>query len=59
MRFQTVEEYEKEIARVQAAMDKTDSEFLRRDYGKYMKRLQKEMRGVQSGKNRTNRRGRA
>ena len=45
MRFQTVEEYKKEIARVRAAMDKTDSAYLRRDYGKYIKRLEKEMRG--------------
>lgn len=35
-------EYQKEIARVQAAIDSTDSDFLRKDYGKYKKRLQKE-----------------
>ena len=46
-RFDTVAEYKHEIARVQAAIDKTDSICLRRDYGKYMKRLQKEMRGLQ------------
>ena len=44
MRFETVEEYKKEIARVQAAIDSTWSEFLRRDYGKYMKKLKKEIR---------------
>lgn len=52
MRYTTVAEYKKEIARVKAAMNSTSSDCLRRDYGKYLKRLQKEMRGVQSGKNR-------
>lgn len=46
MRFNTAEEYKKEIARVQAAMQSTSSPCLLRDYGKYMKRLQKEMRGL-------------
>lgn len=45
-RFDTVAEYKREIARVQAAIDKTDSLCLRRDYCKYLKRLQKEMRGL-------------
>ena len=40
--------YESAIARVQAAIDKTDSPCLRRDYGKYLKRLQKEMRGLRN-----------
>lgn len=44
MKFETVAEYKKEIARVQAAIDSTCSEFLRRDYEKYMKKLKKEMR---------------
>ena len=44
MKFDTVAEYKKEIARVQAAIDSTCSDFLRRDYGKYMKKLKKEMR---------------
>ena len=44
MKFETVAEYKKEIARVQAAIYSTCSEFLRRDYGKYMKKLKKEMR---------------
>lgn len=47
-RFDTVAEYKQEIARVQAAIDKTDSPCLRRDYGKYIKRLQKEMRGLRN-----------
>ena len=47
MRFNTAEEYSKEIARVQAAMQSTSSPCLRRDYGKYMKRLKKEMRVLQ------------
>ena len=44
MKFDTVAEYKKEIARVQAAIDSTCIEFIRRDYGKYMKKLRKEMR---------------
>ena len=42
MLLKTLSDYQSEIARVQAAIDSTDSEFLRRDYGKYKKRLQKE-----------------
>ena len=42
MILKTLADYEKEIARVQAAIDSTDSEFLRRDYGKYKKRLIRE-----------------
>ncbi len=44
MRYQTKSEYKKEIARVQAAIDSTDSDFLRNDYGKYLKRLKREMK---------------
>lgn len=44
MLFKTITDYEKEIARVQAAIDSTDSDFLRRDYGKYKRRLQKQAR---------------
>ena len=44
MLFKTLSDYEKEIARVQAAIDSTDSDFLRSDYGKYKKRLKREMR---------------
>lgn len=39
MRFQTVEEYTKEIARVDAAMASTTSQYLKRDLYKYKKRL--------------------
>jgi hypothetical protein len=46
MQYKTVAEYKKEIARVRAALDSTSSSCLRRDYGKYLKRLQKEMRGL-------------
>lgn len=35
----------KEIARVEAALEKTKSEHLRRDYEKYLKRLRAELRG--------------
>ena len=44
MNLKTLADYEKEINRVQAAIDSTDSEFLRRDYGKYKKRLQRQAR---------------
>lgn len=44
MQYKTVAEYKKEIARVKAALDSTSSDCLRCDYGKYLKRLQKEMR---------------
>lgn len=44
MRFQTVEEYKNEIARVDAAMEATTSKYLKRDFSKYKKRLVIEMR---------------
>ena len=46
MLLKTLSDYQKEIARVQAAINSTDSEFLRRDYGKYLKRLKREARGI-------------
>lgn len=39
MLLKTLSDYQKEIARVQSAIDSTESEYLRRDYGKYLKRL--------------------
>lgn len=50
MLLKTFADYEKEIKRVQAALDKTDSEFLRRDYGKYLKRLQRQARQFKRGR---------
>lgn len=44
MLLKTLADYQKEIERVQTALDNTDSEFLKRDYGKYLKRLKKRMR---------------
>ena len=44
MLLKTFADYQKEIERVQAAIDSTDSEFLKRDYGKYLKRLKRRMR---------------
>ena len=44
MALKTLADYQQEIARVQAAIDKTESEHLRRDYGKYLKRLHREQR---------------
>lgn len=41
----SISELRKEIARVEAAIAKTDSEHLRRDYGKYLRRLKGQMRG--------------
>lgn len=39
----TVADYANEIARVQAALDKTLSPKQKRDYGKYLKRLKREL----------------
>lgn len=44
MRFQTIKEYKQEIRRIDAAMKRTDSIFVHRDYGKYKRKLEKEMR---------------
>ena len=44
MKFETVEEYKKEIERVEKAMKSTNSFCLHRDYSKYKKRLEIEMR---------------
>lgn len=49
MIFKTITDYQREIARVQAAIDSTDSDFLRSDYGKYKKRLKREMRLLKMG----------
>ena len=42
MILKTLADYEREIARVKAALDSTDSPFLIVDYGKYLKRLKRE-----------------
>ena len=39
----TVVDYNHEIARVQAALNKTDSPKQKRDYGKYLNRLKREL----------------
>lgn len=44
MTLKTLSDYEAEIARVTAAIAKTNSEYLRRDYGKYKMRLLREVR---------------
>lgn len=44
--LKTLSDYQKEIGRVEAAIDKTDSEHLKRDYGKYLKRLKRQVRGL-------------
>lgn len=43
----TVTDYNIEINRVQTAMDKTSSPKQRRDYGKYLNRLKRELSGAQ------------
>lgn len=48
--LKTVSDYQKEIERVKAASRATHSEYLKRDYAKYVKRLQKEMRKVMYAK---------
>jgi hypothetical protein len=42
MILKTLADYEREIARVKAAIESTDSSFLIADYGKYLKRLKRE-----------------
>ena len=42
--LKTLEDYQKEIARVKDALRRTKSEYLKRDYEKYLKRLQREQR---------------
>lgn len=44
--LKTFEDYKKEIARVKDALQRTKSEYLKRDYEKYLKRLQREQRKV-------------
>lgn len=44
MTLKTLSDYEAEIARVTVAIAKTNSEYLRRDYGKYKMRLLREVR---------------
>jgi hypothetical protein len=41
----TISEIKKEIARVQVALANTQSEYLKRDYTKYLKKLQRELKG--------------
>ena len=43
----TVTDYNNEISRVQTAMDKTASPKQRRDYGKYLNRLKRELGDAQ------------
>lgn len=43
----TVTDYNNEINRVQTAMGKTSSPKQRRDYGKYLNRLKRELSGAQ------------
>ena len=43
----TVTDYNNEINRVQTALDKTTSAKQRRDYGKYLNRLKRELSGAQ------------
>ena len=37
------EDIAKEIMRVEEALEKTDSRYLKKDYGKYLKRLYREL----------------
>ena len=41
--------YEIEIGRVRAALQKTTSEKLKRDYGKYLKKLHRERKKLSNG----------
>lgn len=44
MLLKTLSDYKKEIERVKTAIDSTESEYLRRDYCKYLKRLYREVK---------------
>lgn len=44
MLLKTLSEYKQEIDRVEAAIEKTDSKHLRRDYSKYLQRLKRQMK---------------
>ena len=44
MLLKTLSDYKAEIERVEAAIETTESEYLKRDYRKYLKRLKKEMK---------------
>lgn len=50
IRRMTITEIKKEIERVQFALSRTQSEYLKRDYTKYLKRLQRELRGQSDGR---------
>lgn len=43
----TVIDYQNEIARIQAAINKTNSPKQKRDYGKYIKKLKRELAAAQ------------
>lgn len=43
MKLITVDDYHREIERVEAALKKTESHFQKRDYNKYLKRLRGEL----------------
>ena len=43
MKLITVEDYRREIERVENALEKTESYFQKRDYAKYLKRLRSEL----------------
>lgn len=51
----TVIDYNNEISRVQAALDKTTSPKQRHDYGKYLNRLKMELSGAQERERRRRR----
>lgn len=46
MMLKTLSEYEKEIARVEKAIERTQSEHLKRDYTKYLRRLKGELKRI-------------
>lgn len=48
----TVTDYNNEISRVQTAMGKTSSLKQRRDYGKYLNRLKRELNDAQESERR-------
>ena len=47
----TKQEIQAEILRVEKALDKTDSVYLKKDYAKHLRKLKKQLKEVQNNEN--------
>ena len=43
----TIKEIQTEIKRIEKAMDKTDSSYLKKDYAKYLRKLKKQLKNME------------